>query len=174
MKWFASSSLLLVLLSLGCGSGDKKQAPGSDYAGTAPPPPNSAKAIAERKAQDEEENDPLFKANRHYANGDLESAIKEVRDELVRNPDNGRARYFYAVFLIDKGELRGAAIELQHTIALNPRDVPIVIAWTRLGEIRERLGEHQAALEAYLKAIDAEREAESKAATSQKGGAPPA
>ncbi len=170
-----SSRLLMVfLLVAGCSSSGDKKPPGTDYAGTAPPPP-SQKAAAEKKAQDEEENDPLFKANRLYANGELDAALKEVRDELGRNPDNARARYFYAVFLIDKGELRGAATELQNTLGLNPQDVPVVIAWTRLGEIRERLGEHPAALDAYLKAIEAERDIEAKlAANKSKGAAPPA
>lgn len=161
----------VLLAALGCTSGEKKGPPTDGQFGNAPPPPSKA-AEAAAKTQDEEDKDPLFRANRHYANGNLDEAIREVRDELHRNPENPRARYFYAVFLIDKGELRGAAIELQHTLALNPRDVPVVIAWTRLGEIRERLGEHQAALDAYIKAIEAERDIEAKIAADRSKGGP--
>ncbi len=160
-----SLSAALLALVLGCSNADKKP----QDVGAAPPPTAQAQAAA--RAHDDEDKDPLIRANKLYTQGDLEGAIKEVREELERNPDNARARYFFAVFLLEKGELRGAATELQRTLALNTKDVPSVIAWTRLGEIRERLGEHRSALEAYLKAIESERLIEAKLSTDQQKGA---
>jgi tetratricopeptide (TPR) repeat protein len=141
---------------LGCAS--------SETPVSSPPPPPEAKA----QAVDTEDQDPVVRANRRYAQNDLDGALCELRVALDKDPSNARARYFYASFLIEKGELRGARRELEATLSLQSREVPAPIAWTRLGEVRERLGEHQGALEAYLKSIDAERDAAVHVAASQK------
>jgi tetratricopeptide (TPR) repeat protein len=125
------------------------------------PPPPTALAAAREKSNDEEKS-PLARADALYGQGHLEEAIVEIEKLLHEEPDNARARYFYGCYLAEKGELRGAATELQRTLDMKSPQVPAPIAYTRLGEARERLGEHRAALEAYAKAIEAEREAEQR------------
>jgi tetratricopeptide (TPR) repeat protein len=137
------------------------------------PPPPTVKNQLDTKSTQDEENNPLLRANKLYLQGNLDGALAEVEGALKADPNDGRARYFYANFLLDKGELRGAATQFEQTLGLNPKDVPIVICWTKLGQIRERLGEHPAALDAYLKAIEMERALEAQAAAKNKstGGA---
>lgn len=133
------------LATPGCSSGER----GAD----APPPPPPG---SETKEAPKEDDDPIVVATRLHQAQDLEGALRVLREALRKDPSSGRARYLYATLLLEKGELRGAGRELELTLVHEPDDVPLALAWTRLGEIRERLGEHKPALDAYNKAIGAE------------------
>jgi tetratricopeptide (TPR) repeat protein len=152
---------LTLLLVLGCTTTKPLEVQG-------PPPSPSVQAQIDARSEQDEEKDPVVRANRLHLQGNLDGALTEIKKALNANPDDGRARYFYANFLLEKGELRGAATEFQRAIDLKSKDVPIVICWTHLGEVRERLGEHPAALEAYLGAVQAEREIDQKIAADPK------
>ena len=144
-----AAAALALLLAAGCSSNDLA----ADN--NAPPPPPPSMGVDPAKEQE----DPIVKATRLHGAQDLDGALRVLKGALVADPSNGRARYLYATFLLEKGELRGAAHELELTLSLSPKEVPLALAWSRLGEIRERLGDLHPALEAYVKAIDAEREA---------------
>jgi tetratricopeptide (TPR) repeat protein len=162
-------------LAAGCSSeGDRK--------GDAPPP-SVANKPANVKEVGEDENDPVVRANRLHQAGNLDAAIVEVKKGLELDPDDAFARYLYANFLEEKGELRGAAEQFRLTLTIKPKEKPKegdvapkphgqvfpFICWRRLGEVLERLGEMPAALDAYLKAIDSEREVQAKLAATEKG-----
>jgi tetratricopeptide (TPR) repeat protein len=166
---YACLTLALTLTAAGCSSDEVRD----PQATTPPPPTEQAKTDAIAKSQSDEEKDPVARANRLFTQGNIDGAIAEITKALKANPDDARARYFYANYLIDKGELRGAEVELERALGLQSRDVPAAIAWTRLGEVRERQGEHREALAAYLKSLEAERDAEARIAREKPGALPP-
>src|SRR5262245_27422717 len=107
--------------------------------------------VLDRPASSEptrEDQDPVAKASKLWASGKVDEAAVELKAAIEQDPGNARARYLYATLLVDRGELRAAVSELELVVAKTEGDP---LAWDRLGEVRERLGEHRAALEAYTR-----------------------
>lgn len=78
--------------------------------------------------------------------GQTESAL-EILYELVKtNPDDHQVRYILGRTLYDKQSFRAARGELRKVVETNPKHT---LAWQKLGDIHQRLGDHPEAIAAF-------------------------
>ncbi len=92
----------------------------------------------------------LNEAVRRYQAGDRGAALELCRDLVERQPDDLRARYTFAVMLLESGRLRDGIAELDQLLDRRPDDAD---ALHGRGVAHDRLGETEAAVADLEKAI---------------------
>ena len=83
--------------------------------------------------------------------GLLDKAMKVFEDALKQNPELHAAKAGEGIVLFKKGDLPGALADLKEALVLNPDPV---LAYYELGNVYEKMGKPQKALEAYKKGIE--------------------
>ncbi|MDF1664630.1 MAG: hypothetical protein P1V97_22925, partial [Planctomycetota bacterium] len=80
--------------------------------------------------------------------GQTNSAL-EILYELVKtNPNDHQVRYILGRTLYDKRSFRAARTELQKVVEINSKHT---LAWQKLGDIHQRLGNHPEAISAFTR-----------------------
>lgn len=86
----------------------------------------------------------LSEAIRRFQAGDRQAALRLCQTCVEAAPDDARARYIYAVMLLESGRLKDGMAELDGLLAASPDHAD---AWQSRGTARARTGDDEGAIE---------------------------